>query len=177
LFAYSPEDFVIRTDPRDHGNLDTRLKVCHQPGALANEAWNDILSLPGVERIPKHSGRVSLRVRGVEFAELYGSELWFGAAERIPAKHGQLGEIQRLVEELDRVRSAQAPDREHALYRRAPEAWLESQVRSHIEVVDATLLPEPIYDQVPAFAGGERGILDLRPTSISPFNRWTIGFA
>lgn len=27
--------------------------------------------------------------------------------------------------------------------------------------MDASLLPEPVYDQVPAFAGGERGILDL----------------
>jgi hypothetical protein len=28
-------------------------------------------------------------------------------------------------------------------------------------MVDATLLAEPVYGQVPAFAGGERGVLDL----------------
>jgi hypothetical protein len=41
------------------------------------------------------------------------------------------------------------------------EALIESQARAHIEILDADLLPEPIYGQVPAFAGGDRGILDL----------------
>jgi hypothetical protein len=30
-----------------------------------------------------------------------------------------------------------------------------------IETIDATLRREPVYGQVPAFAGGERGVLDL----------------
>jgi hypothetical protein len=44
---------------------------------------------------------------------------------------------------------------------RNPEAWLESQVRSHIQEIDATLLPSPVYGQVPAFAAADRGVLDL----------------
>jgi hypothetical protein len=47
------------------------------------------------------------------------------------------------------------------LYRQFPEAWLESQARAEIETIDATLRSNPIYGQVPAFAGGERGVLDL----------------
>jgi hypothetical protein len=104
-----------------------------------------------VEAILKHNGRASLRVRGLEFAELGGEE----------TREGPVEELERMVEELDRARSPGAADREHPLYRRYPEAWLESQVRSQIEIVDATLLPDPVYGQVPAFAGGERGILDL----------------
>jgi len=42
-----------------------------------------------------------------------------------------------------------------------PEAWLEARVLAHIEQVDATLRPGPVYNQVPAFAGGNRGIMDL----------------
>lgn len=42
-----------------------------------------------------------------------------------------------------------------------PERVLEGQVRAHIESIDATLLPSPVYSQVPALAGGQRGILDL----------------
>ena len=53
------------------------------------------------------------------------------------------------------------PSREHPLYRQFPEAWLESQARAHLDVIDASLLRDPVYGQVPAFAGGERGILDL----------------
>ena len=42
-----------------------------------------------------------------------------------------------------------------------PEAWLESQVRSHIQEIDASLLSAPVYGQVPAFAAADRGVLDL----------------
>lgn len=42
-----------------------------------------------------------------------------------------------------------------------PEAWLEAQIRADIQQVDATLRPIPVYNQVPAFAGGSRGIMDL----------------
>jgi hypothetical protein len=114
-----------------------------------------------VERIPLYDGRTSLRIRGIEFAELSGAELFFGMGERRPARAHHTAEIERLVEELDRARSPEAQDRGHPLYRQYPEAWLESQARAHIETLDATLRREPIYGQVPAFAGGERGILDL----------------
>jgi hypothetical protein len=160
LFAYTAEDFLLSVDPLDHGNLDTRLEVCRQPTQPRQE-WRSLLTLPGVECVPKCSGRVSLRVRGLEFAELADGELLLGEEKRKGARETQIPEIRRLVEELQRRRSAGALDREQALYRRFPEAWLESQVRSHIEALDASLLPQPIYDQVPAFTGGERGILDL----------------
>ncbi|MGA2595179.1 MAG: hypothetical protein ABSH32_35245, partial [Bryobacteraceae bacterium] len=57
--------------------------------------------------------------------------------------------------------SPAAADHEHPLYRQNPEAWLESQVRAQIEQIYAPLLPAPVYDQVPAFAAGDRGVLDL----------------
>jgi hypothetical protein len=164
LFSYSPEDYVVRADPRDHGNLDTRLEPCRRPGAegtIPGEPWQRIVSLPGVEMVATHNGRASLRVRGLEFAELQGNDLLFGLAERRPADAQHIAEIQSVVAHLKGARSAEAADREHPLYRRNPEAWLESQVRQQLAVVDPTLLAEPVYGQVPAFAGGERGILDL----------------
>ena len=63
--------------------------------------------------------------------------------------------------ELSRLRSVDAPDRRNPLYLRNPEAWLESQVRRHIQEIDSSLLPTPVYGQVPAFAAAERGVLDL----------------
>jgi hypothetical protein len=161
LFAYSEQDGVTAVDPRDHGNLDTRLEPCRRPPPNQPDAWQHIASLPGVERIPKHDGRTSLRVRGIEFAEISGGSLRFGLNERRPAREHHAAEIERLVEELDRARSPRAADREHALYRQYPEAWLESQARAQIETLDASLLSDPIYDQVPAFTGGDRGIMDL----------------
>ena len=161
LFRYSEEDFISRVDAHDHGNLETHLDPCRRPAPDREERWEAIAALPGVERIAKHDGRASLRVRGIEFAELAGGDLRFGLAGKRPAGEQHVAEIVRLAEELDRARSAGSTDREHPFYRQYPEAWLESQVRARIEIIDASLLPAPIYGQVPAFAAGERGILDL----------------
>lgn len=161
LFTYTDEDFISAVDPRDYGNLDTRLKPCSRPAPNHSDAWRAITELPAVERIPLYDGRTSLRVRGIEFAELANGELRFGMAERRPARGHHAAEIERLVDELDRARSPQAADRDHPLYRQFPEAWLESQARAQIETLDATLRRDPVYGQVPAFAGGERGVLDL----------------
>jgi hypothetical protein len=114
-----------------------------------------------VERIPRHDGRTSLRVRGIEFAEIAGNELRFGLGERRPARPGHAAEIVALAEELDRARSPEAEFRDHPLYRQAPEAWLESQARRAIETLEASLLPDPVYGQTPVFAGGDRGVMDL----------------
>ena len=160
LFTYTEEDFVSRVDPADRGNLDTRLEPCRRPQPNQPDTWRGVAGLPGVESVARHDGRVSLRVRGMEFAQLEGGELRFGLADRFPAREQHLPEIERLVEELDRARS-HAGDRGHPLYRQYPEAWLESLARTQIEVIDASLHADPIYSQVPAFAAGERAIPDL----------------
>ena len=165
LFRYTGQDYITAVDSRDYGNLDTRLEPCRRPeldlaGGWA-ERWRSILELPGVERVARHDGRVSLRVRGIEFARIEGGELRFGMGEQRVAGPQHAREIERLVEELERARSTASGGGAHPLYRQAPEAWLESQARTHIETLDATLLPEPIYGQVPAFAAGDRGIMDL----------------
>jgi hypothetical protein len=160
LFTYDDRDDVVRIDPRDHGNLDTRLEQCRRPGPNRVEAWQHIAQLPDVERVAKHDGRLSLRVRGIEFAELTEGELRFGLTGQRPAHPRHAPEIEGLVEELARARHA-AGDRAHPLYRQYPEAWLESLVRADVEQLDAILRNDPVYGQVPAFAGGDRGVLDL----------------
>jgi hypothetical protein len=165
LFTYTPRDNVSSIDPQDCGNLDTRLEPCRRADPGRDHPWRRIESHPAVEAIARHDGRVCLRVRGVEFAVLEGADLHFGLAQngarRRPASDRHVPEIIRLIEELDRARAADTESREHPLYRQLPEAWLESQARSRLDVIDASLRPDPIYGQVPAFAGGERGIMDL----------------
>jgi hypothetical protein len=157
IFSYSEDDFIERVDPRDHGNLDTRLDPCRRPDPNRPGAWDEVAALPGVEQLAKHDGRVSLRIRGLEFAEIADGEMRFGLTERTVARPHHASEIRGLVAELDRARA----NREHPLYRHCPEAWLESEVRSQIETLEASILPDPIYGQVPAFAAGDRGVLDL----------------
>lgn len=159
LFAYDEHDFAGRIDPDDYGNVETRVEVCRQAAPLG--VFERLLEGAHVEQIAGHDGTVSLRVRGVEFAQVAEKGAQFGLAQRSAAGARDLPEIEGLARELAERRSASAGDREHPLYRRNPEAWLESQVRAQIERVHAPLLRTPLYDQVPAFAGGERGVLDL----------------
>ena len=159
LLAYDEHDFASRLDPHDFGNVDTRLEICRRPAPLG--ALEGLLASPEVERIARHDGAVSLRVRGVEFARVSESAVHFGLAARRPGGASHLSEIERLARDLAERRSPAADDHEHPLYRQNPEAWLESQVRAQIEQIYAPLLPAPVYDQVPAFAGGDRGVLDL----------------
>jgi hypothetical protein len=104
---------------------------------------------------------VSLRVRGLEFARASGGSVLSGIHEKRLAEESSLPEIRGLVTELARLRSADAADLGNPLRTRFPEAWLESQVRAGIETLDAGLLSSPLYGQVPAFAGGDRSVLDL----------------
>jgi hypothetical protein len=160
LFTYTERDDVSRIDPRDHGNLDTRVEHCRRPEPNYGDVWQHIVSLEGVETVPKYDGRVSLRVRGLEFAEWSAGELRFGLREKRAARSHHTAEIGQLVAGLRGARSPES-DHEHPLFRQAPESWLESQARAQLRELDASLQAEPVYGQVPAFAGGDRGVLDL----------------
>jgi hypothetical protein len=41
------------------------------------------------------------------------------------------------------------------------EEWLEQRVRAHLSAIDPSLLASPVHNQVLAFAGGDRDIIDL----------------
>jgi hypothetical protein len=160
VFVYDEQGYEEPLDPADWGNLDTRLDVCRSVHPCRRPAW-----LPDVaEALPRNDGAVSLRVRGLEFARLSEDRLLVGFDRKRPLDESRCQEAAALAGMLGRLRSAEAPDRAHPLYSRAPESWLESQARANIEQIDASLLPDPIYGQVPAMAGGERGIIDLLAT-------------
>jgi hypothetical protein len=157
MFTYAEDDLATRLDPADYGNLDTVLHPCASPAPVA-PGLDSLRAAPGFECLAKSDGSASLRINGLEFARIDGERISYGLDRRVPA---QLSELEDLARELSRMRHADSEDRENALYKRAPELWLESQVRSNPEVIDAALLRAPIYGQVPAFSGGERGVIDL----------------
>jgi hypothetical protein len=47
------------------------------------------------------------------------------------------------------------------LFRLNPERWLESRLRAEMGELLPAVRSEPVYSQVPALAGGDRGMLDL----------------
>lgn len=164
VFVYSPQGYVDPVDLTDSGNLDTRLEPFIDYNRILSErvrGWvADLASCPGVELQPNRDGSASLCVRGLEFARAWGDELEFGISQRRRALPSNLGEIRRLASELNRVRIDGA-DPGNALYRLHPERWLASQLRAQLTAIDASLSPNPVYAQVLAFTGLDRGIMDL----------------
>jgi hypothetical protein len=159
VFAYSGQDHAARLDLRDAGNLDSKLEICRRPSGIQREALSPLLAIPGVEPVETSDGEISLRVRGMEFARTAGGTIVFGMGERATVGGNNLSECEQLARHLASMRHAGAKGGD--LYLRHPESWLESQVRGGIETIDSSLLAAPIYGQVPAFAAGDRGIIDL----------------
>ena len=126
-------------------------------------AWvGRIASLPGVERCDRPDGSVSLAVHGLEFARATGEELFFGIDEKHPA--GAMPMSTRSSNWRKVSPGCGMPVRRTSRIpsiRGGPEAWLESQVRVNVEELDAMLLPQPVYGQVPQFAAGDRSVIDL----------------
>ncbi|MCP5115299.1 MAG: hypothetical protein GY953_31105, partial [bacterium] len=133
VFVYSKDAYEERIDPRDHGNLETRLETCRTAVTerlAANSILNAVLRLPAVDSVLAPDGSLSLRVRGLEFARFHEHGLEFGIHRKRTAGDGDQREIELVVAELDRSRSSSTADRRHPLYSSLPEAWLESRVRA-----------------------------------------------
>lgn len=143
IYAYAEDGVEVQIDQLDRGNIDSRLSG--PPSREPAPAIRRLLLEPGVEAVGLPGGVWSLRIRGLEFARFEN--------ERLTEFIGP--------QELNEARSPEAEDRRHPLYLRNPEAWLESLLRADPSRVDSTLRREPVYGQVIAVAGCDRGILDL----------------
>ncbi len=160
-FIYDDKLRIEQIDPADAGNVDSTLPPCRGAAVVACGMAPD-LGIDGVERVPQSAGSVSYEVRGLEFARwmpaLPAGKLLCGIGRK---KRASMSEAAALARELARVRHGNAEDRQHPLYTRNPEHWLEALVRANPCAIDASLLQYPIYGQAPLFAGRDRGVVDL----------------
>ncbi|MDX2149715.1 MAG: hypothetical protein SFV54_03200 [Bryobacteraceae bacterium] len=148
-------------DLRDCGNLQTELGTAASgtfslPDSLAEK----IAALPDVDVAWRGDG-VSFRVRGLEFARYAAGQVLFGVDSKYMASEDRFGEIAGFAQILAAARHADAANRRHPYFTRCPELWLESMVREDLGALDASLRPRALYGQVPAFAGGDRDVIDL----------------
>ncbi|HYA17028.1 MAG TPA: hypothetical protein VEF06_06160 [Bryobacteraceae bacterium] len=158
LFRYDDRDRIAPIDLSDAGNIDSTLPPCRHPAA-PNAAAAVLDGLPReVARVEQSDGSLSLRVRGLEFARWTNGKLSCGIGRRSRCRAET---VVAMAREILRVRDPANVDRQHPLYSANPEGWLESEVRSDPAAIDASLLPAPIYGQVPVFAGRDRGAIDL----------------
>jgi len=111
----------------------------------------------------------TLRYLGLPFARVRrvaGREhLWFGVEERgrVLFDERSAPDFLKLLAELSAHRRADAPERRHAFYRAAPEAWLEALLRRDVTRLDPGLRLAPLHAQfrAPRVGGGGARPVDL----------------
>ncbi|MGI8656475.1 MAG: hypothetical protein ACR2LC_14810 [Pyrinomonadaceae bacterium] len=93
----------------------------------------------------------TLRYHGLAFARvrrvMNREHVWFGTEgkKRKILSNSTAEEWHKLLRELIEHRHANAADHRHALYRAAPEAWLESLLRRDITRLDPGLIIAPLH--------------------------------
>jgi hypothetical protein len=116
--------------------------------------------------MPEPAGKdFSVRVRGLEVARLEGRvapRVDFGlegSYRRLNEQNQE--EFRQLVKSVLALRQARSRDPSHEFYRLQPERWLESLVVQDVTRIDPSLSADHVYPQVPAFAGADRGVIDI----------------
>ena len=160
--------WAAAVDTRDIGNLATALTPRREMEYVLAEA------APAVEKIrrlapdaigfgvPPGTRDVALRFRGLELARRHGGKVYFGLGDdRRELTQQNWPDLQALVRELETFRHPLAQDAMHPLYRLQAERWLEAMVQADPARIDSRLDARFLYAQVPAFAAGDRGVIDL----------------
>jgi hypothetical protein len=176
----SATEELTQRDPADHGNVATQVLRAPNQAAVrerfANAAVRVMSLVPEaardeVEQTVRGGNEMRFLRHGLEFARIRtgyaGSS--FNAQEEISFGAGAnetllTAENERTLREFVAQlfeRRRVAGDKRDPLYRMQPERWLESVVRRNVEAIDAHLNSAHVYTQVPAFAAGDRGMLDL----------------
>ncbi len=173
-------DELARLDPADQGNLDVRLVHAFNREAALERSRASIEHvfelLPQrasgqVEVLARSAAEVAFLLHGLEFARVrHGmaansfarqDEITFGAGANETALTAQTEELfTELVGRLLAGRHSRGSMRD-PLYRLQPERWLESVLRQELEEIEPGIVAGCVYSQVPAFAAGDRGMLDL----------------
>ncbi len=161
-------------DPRDRGNIATRLVRCPDQEAASRRFAGSIARVrelaPDCEVAALSTSEVAFRLRGLEFARARlapepasfrnGEQLVFGIAggETVAADDDE--EFRKFVQTIADIRCAGGP-RDHPIFRIQSERWLESLVLRDIRAIDAQLHSGCVYSQVPAFSASDRAMIDV----------------
>src|SRR5215207_2644898 len=116
----------------------------------------------------------TLRFNGLPFARVRrvagGEHLWFGVGgRRALFEEGSEADFLNLLDALREHRRADAPVLRHALYRAAPEAWLEASLRRDVTRLDPGLRLAPIHAQFRAAPGKDAAA--ARPVDLLALRR------
>lgn len=164
----------------DEGNLDIRLvhSFSHERALERSQtAIDHVLALlpPGMRSqtqvCPLSTAEISFRLHGLEFARIRHTVAANSFARQDAITYGAGAHETPLTPETEdlfrdlihRVYEGRASggSMRNPLFRMQPERWLESEMRRGLQEFEPNIRPECVYTQVPAFAGGDRGMIDL----------------
>jgi hypothetical protein len=175
IFEFSHRNGEVRKlDPADVGNLQSRLLPRPEMDSLlkaAREAASRVPVLasrafekntPIAQHLMPGVCESSFSFRGLDFARWSVEGLSFGLDDfRLPLTKATEPALEKLLQQLELHRNPLTEQTSHALYRKAPERWIETMIREDPTKLDARLDARYLYSQLPAFTAGSRGILDL----------------
>ena len=165
----SPENLTPVETPPLARLLDAAPRARLPPAAApSSETAARLAALaPGCIDVLRARGGETLRFHGLPFARVRrlpaGHRVWFwspGARQKELLDGDNWPRLVKLLDELAAHRAATARDARHALFRAAPEAWLESLLRRDITRLDPGLVVSPVHVQFRAAAerGGARPV-------------------
>jgi hypothetical protein len=169
------EGSLEELDTADRGNISTRLVHCLDRAAIqerfAASIQRVLAVVPAADVAVRSAAEISFRLHGLEIARArmepeagsfrMAEQIVFGAGVNETLLTEATAELfAQLGSQASAIRQAGGP-RTHALWRMTPERWLESMVLAKADAVDERIDPGCVYSQVPAFAAGDRAMIDV----------------
>lgn len=118
-----------------------------------------------IRRYPRFQDYDSLRLWGLEFAQVMGTErdrIMFGVGtERTELNENNFDILESLVKEILYFRRPDSPDSRHPYYRIQAERWLEALILEDIPHLFPEMAPESVYSQIPVYLGKDSGRIDI----------------
>lgn len=172
--VYETGDEILRCDPADVGNLKTSFAPAGSTFTLrppapsgADRIIERITSLsPAIEVHIGPGNFRTLTLQGLAFAKETPRGVVFGVgrAETL-LEQSNFRPIRKLVAAILRYRRAQSAQdpqaRLHPYFRLQPEKWMQSILVRQVGALGYDLVPDALYEQVPAASGAEQGLMDL----------------
>jgi hypothetical protein len=160
--------------PFDQGDLSDHFRkaarhaewpCAFEPSANVAALVDSVCALaPDLIETRRRGGWVLLSIRGLDFARVSTSgkriEFGLGQSKTRLVKTNQ-AQLEELVTDITRTRTAESRDRNSPLFRDQSERWLEAILRSNVQALDAMLDPRYVYTQTPAYRGEERSFVDM----------------
>jgi hypothetical protein len=118
-----------------------------------------------IRRYPRFHDYDSLRLWGLEFAQVIGLErdriLFRIGPQRTELRDDNFESLCSLVQEILYFRRPDSPDARHPYYRLQAERWLEALVLEEIPRLFPEMAPESVYSQIPVYLGRDSGRIDI----------------